>query len=196
MSSILKALKKLENEKALKQGGAVDLARDILRSAEPRRSSPLRLPLLTLALILFGGLIGMVLMNWVNPQAPLVPVAQAPQVDQPLPAAQTPASVPDAGMGEPAASPPPVAPAIQPVQPTHVNQPPPPTPTTAHAQARPQLVISGIVYPEDPEGRIAIINDLPTMTGALIDGARVEEIRAGSVVFSYAGERFEVFFAE
>jgi len=195
MSSILKALKKLEDEKALKQGRQVDLARDILRPADPRRSSPLRLPLLILVLILIGGLIGMVLMTWVTPQTPLVPVAQAPQVVQPVPA-QAPASVPDTGVGEPAASPLPVVPAIQPVPPVHVTPPDPPTATTAHAQVRPQLVISGIVYPEDPEGRIAIINDLPTMTGALIDGARVEEIRAGSVVFSYAGERFEVFFAE
>jgi general secretion pathway protein B len=196
VSSILKALKKLEDEKALKQGGAVDLARDILRPAEPRRSSPLRLPLLILALILFGGLVGMVLMTWMSPDAPLAPVAQVPQVVQSLPDVQVPAVAPASGDGESALSAAPLQPSAESVQPTHVTQPAPQTPATAHAPARPQLVISGIVYQEEPESRIAIINALPTMTGTLIDGARVEEIRAGSVVFSYAGERFEVFFAE
>ena len=86
MSSILKALKKLEAEKARGQGGQVDLARDILRPGEVRRANPLRLSLLILGLILFGGLVGMALMSRVGEDALRIrPPLDAEPTVQPLP---------------------------------------------------------------------------------------------------------------
>jgi general secretion pathway protein B len=56
----------------------------------------------------------------------------------------------------------------------------------------PSLVVSGIAYLGDKDGRIAVVNDLPVMVGNLVDGARVEEILPDRVRFSRDGKKFEV----
>jgi general secretion pathway protein B len=194
LSSILRALKKLEAEKARTQGGQIDLARDILRPAELRRQSPLRIPVLVTLLILVGGLVGMALMFWVENPAPRLPLAV--ESSPPVPAAsvqpmETSADVPIAPPAPRASALPPVAEVVSPVAP---NLPAASeTPALPALPVHPRLIISGIVYQDDPESRIAVVNDLPAMTGTRIEGALVEEIRSGSVVFSYQGQHFEVF---
>jgi general secretion pathway protein B len=190
LSSILRALKKLEADKARSRGGQIDLTRDILRPAEIRRHSPFRTPLLIATLILAGGLFGMALMFWVEVPVSLGPGSEGPQPSTPAviaPPVELPASPP----ADPPQS------VSQPLPPATVTIPPADeSPTASATPARPQLVITGIVYQDDPESRIAVVNDLPAMLGARIEGALVEEIRSGSVVFNYQGQRFEVFFKE
>jgi len=209
VSSILKALKKLEAEKARSQGGQVDLARDILRPSEIRRANPLRLPLLILGLILFGGLVGMALMSRVGEDATRALTSQEPapmarQLPDQTPAGQPHATGLQASLPhEPAAAPAAAAPTAtaplpgsEPRQPERTaSQAPPPIKVAPDSLAtRPSLVVSGIVYQADPDSRIAVINDLPTMAGTRIEGVLIEEIRPDSVVFNDAGERFEIFF--
>jgi len=57
MSSILKALKKLEEEKSRQQQGKVDIATDILRSAGKQQKSNWSIGL-TLTILVFGGIFG------------------------------------------------------------------------------------------------------------------------------------------
>jgi general secretion pathway protein B len=209
VSSILKALKKLEAEKARSQGGQVDLARDILRPSEARRANPLWLPLLILGLIFFGGLVGMALMSWVGEDAsrslaPQEPAPIARQLPDPPPDGQPHATGPQFSVPlEPAAAPAVTAPtASSPLSGSETRAPeraasqatPPPKVAPDSVATRPSLVVSGIVYQADPDSRIAVINDLPTMAGTRIEGVLVEEIRSDSVVFNDAGKRFEIFF--
>lgn len=205
MSSILKALKKLEAEKARGQGGQVDLARDILRPSEVRRANPLRLPLLILGLILFGGLVGMALMSRVGENAPRIRPPQDPEStvqtlpNPPLAGSAHPTGLRAGVPREPAAAPaattvPAVASPLPAVEPRASAPASNRAGSPGNSASRPGLVVSGIVYQEDPDSRIAVINDLPTMSGTRIEGVLVEEIRPDSVIFNDAGERFEVFF--
>ena len=43
-------------------------------------------------------------------------------------------------------------------------------------------ILSGIVYQDDPESRIAIINDLPVMEGTLVEGYEVRMISPDRVL--------------
>jgi general secretion pathway protein B len=58
--------------------------------------------------------------------------------------------------------------------------------------ARPNLVVSGIVFQPDRQARLAVVNDLPVMEGTVIEGARVEEILADRVRFAWEGRTVEV----
>ncbi|MBE0599431.1 MAG: general secretion pathway protein GspB, partial [Desulfuromonadales bacterium] len=55
----------------------------------------------------------------------------------------------------------------------------------------PDLVVSGIVYLDDPEARLAVVNDLPVMLGTTIEGATVVEILSDRVRFRRDGRFFE-----
>jgi len=57
-------------------------------------------------------------------------------------------------------------------------------------------VLSGIVYQQQREARIAILNDLPTMEGADVAGYRLQEILPDRVVLLQGGHRFEVLFLD
>jgi len=211
VSTILKALKKLEKEKAQQRGGQVNLVQDILFGAsttEVRRRASWPIPLLVILLLVAGGVSGMVLVNWLRPSTALLtrepgvavteagdtalrPVRpDAPEkvsVSLPSPPVQPPAdSEPalDAVTKPPPAQP---RPAPAPVLPEKAD-----SPDSPDNPERPVLVVSGIVYQSDPASRMAVINDLPVMAGTIVAEARVEEILPDRVVFSYGGERFEV----
>lgn len=68
--------------------------------------------------------------------------------------------------------------------------------STEAVPAAEQLQVSGIVYQEDPHGRMAVVNDLPVMEGTAIAGAVVEEILPDRVRFSRDGTSFEVLLQE
>ncbi|WP_429886455.1 hypothetical protein, partial [Geoalkalibacter halelectricus] len=68
MSSILKALKKLEEQKAEKKEGAVNIARDILRtSRKAKKVENWILPTAVLALLLTGGMVAYALLGGFSP---------------------------------------------------------------------------------------------------------------------------------
>jgi general secretion pathway protein B len=224
MSSILKALRKLEEEKAARREGGFDIARDILRTSSRRRPAiSWRLPAAILGAVLLFGWGGYRL---AIPSAP-VP-ASVPVIGQPLPASTVAppknpalsAAIPPAAMLHPrtvVAEPPIVEeviehdiPASFPVQtrarpipaakagPAPVASSPvpavPPSPKTQAAvqDILPALVLSDIVYHDDPDARLAIINDLPVMLGTAIDETVVEEILRDRVRLSRNGKIFEI----
>lgn len=60
---------------------------------------------------------------------------------------------------------------------------------------RPVLRVMGIAYNDSGANSVAIVNGTPVSVGAQIDGAKVEEILKDKVRFSYGGERFDVMLA-
>lgn len=214
MSSILKALKRLEEEKADRLESPVDIARDILRHRrQPRRALP-------------GGLLGLVggavllgagflaLYTWRSAAAP--PKAAAPVVVAQSPSAPT--TVPEtsgtlprsAALVEPEivevrmAPAAPAAPSTPLPRSTESQTKSPPLPKvgtppaksgpqkTVKAPILPKLAVSGIAFQPEREARLAIVNDLPVMEGTAIEGAEVEEIMEDRVRFRFSGHSFEV----
>jgi len=231
VSTILKALKKLEKEKARQSGGEVNLVQDILlgtNAAEARRRASWPIPLLAILLLVAGGVGGMVLVSWLRPSTTLMDRVSAPPGMGPVggeipnrsgePVVSAPVSaIPHTPASPPRADLEPVPVPVEPTKPVVAQQrsaaPPaqakpvqspepsaaPPArakpvhaPEPSAAPPRPDLVVSGIVYQEDPAGRMAVINDLPVMAGTIVAEAMVEEILQDRVVFSFAGERFEI----
>lgn len=221
MSSILKALRKLEEEKARSNAGSPDIARDILKRGPRRKSSvPWLAPFLTVVL-LAGGLAGYVLME--KPEHAPLPGAPAKNIDE-APAVATP-SLPKEKSA--------IAVEPRPIKPTIAHSPHEspirtvkkstenassstttkalPKPAAAPVKKRlsspvatkvsfvepvPKLLLSGIAYQEERGARLAVVNDLPVMEGTMIEGARVEMIFKDRVRFVYAGRSFEVFLGQ
>lgn len=214
MSSILKALKRLEEDKAERLDAPVDIARDILRQPRnTRHPAPWKLlvPVVGGVVVVAGGLF--LLDQWHSTRAS-EPVAQAePAVSPPPPPAVAPIEVrtivPPAVPGEPEIvevqmSPPPVArpkePAARataaPKAPVVQPDAKPVPAATVEQAALPPLAVSGIAFQTEREARLAVVNDLPVMEGTLIEGARVEEILADRVRFAWEGGTFEVLLGE
>lgn len=197
MSSILKALRKLEEEKARRQDGSPDIARDILKRG-PRRhqASPWGATVLVSVLVLAVGILAYT--RFENravsgpPSQPVVtPLASVPVPTTPAPEGAAPASKEKRQQAAPSAKVKKADVAIK-----RVSPPPAPEPLPAVGKpvevSLPRLTLSGIAYQDRAEARLAVVNDLPVMEGTLIKGARVEEILRDRVRFSLAGRRFEV----
>ena len=198
MSSILKALRKLEEEKAALGDGGVDIARDILKRSARKPHNLNFWPLLSGVLFLL--LIGSALFFWSERPSDVGVVEPADTVVTPV--AIIPPALKQAQ---------PVATEIVPVE--KVRDLPatlalPSEEPTAEATAAvprvnvgpeallpnglPYLNLNGIAYREKPAERIAIINDLPVMQGTAIEGAELLEIHPDRVVLSWRGTRFEL----
>lgn len=169
MSSILKALRKVEEEKSAEEGSSVVIARDILqrRYAAPSARSILLPSGLVLAALCAA------LGWWFWPQQPaLLPVAAGPTLNRRL--------APAAGQS--------VRPATTPGSVLHS------IPHPASAQKLPVVIpdlqVTQIVFSRQPEARLAVINDLPVMEATDIAGVKVVEILSDRVRFSYRGVDF------
>jgi len=221
MSSILKALKRLEEDKAERSDAPVDIGRDILRQPRrQRRSTNLSaLPLAVAGSLVVAGVL-FVLIVWKSSTAPDFATKAEPVVSMPpsvplqsvavpaeRPAVHREPEVVEVRLAAPPvaiANEPAVAPtarsAIRPAETTAVVKAPeskPPAEPAAAAvvqqqAARPHLTVSGIVFQSDRQARLAVVNDLPVMEGTVIEGARVEEILADRVRFAWEGGSFEV----
>jgi len=224
MSSILKALKKLEEEKALqKNEKEVNISRDILKSQPEHKSSVNWLWLLgisaTTAIIILSFALFRKSTTVDEVKSPRLPVMSRLSTSL---------------LSPPAAFPPPLAvegkkAAIAPPSPVKVlNQdlprsfsspgkvprtltelPNSPVVTTelpktelASKSAPPlrtplpddtTLTLSGIAWNKDSSDRLAIINGQPTVTGAIVNGAVVEEILQDKVRMNLSGRTFELF---
>jgi general secretion pathway protein B len=219
MSSILKALKKVEEERAARQGESADFARSLLRSDHRRRRSGY-------GLLLWGVILLLPIGAWWLSRPDAAPVQNPTVMANPL--AAEPALVADT---PPAAAEPPVAakrlaadaevvevifsaPVIEaasrpgPTVPVSQSLPlvsTPASPELPTEQPRPaakqrktaeppplSLQLSGIAWQEEREARLAIIDDLPVMEGMMIDGVMVEEILRDRVRFSQNGRIIEL----
>ncbi len=203
MSSILKALRKLESDKSAMGEGSVDIGRDILkRSYQVPEERPRGVILIAVGVITVVAGLGAV---WIfgldspvenRPQAvpqvvESVPVAAPesvvtlalPATDIPLPRLKQPARVSGVGNKQSVAG---------------AESAPSPLKSTASQPGAlpagmviPELLVEEIVYQADPGARLAVVNDLPVMEGTMIDNVQVVEILPDRVRFSVQGILFE-----
>lgn len=206
MSSILKALKKLERERALRLDTPLELGRDILRGETRRRRGAFWLgPLLSGVVLLGLGFGGWWLLRPAPATAPLraadplpggLTVLTASRADavvvEELVERRRPAAVAPLAprpVARPAVPPSSVAPGVPAAAavavPALTAASPPPSPPAAGSEtvpADPGLVVQAIAFSPRREERLAVINELPVMEGTAIGAFMVEEILSDRVV--------------
>ena len=222
MSSILEALKKLEDEKAARLSGAGNIAGKVVRAGRRPRQRPWwLLPAGMAAVAASAVLVTYLLMGGFSPRtgtarAPAVPPPRQPQqaaapTTAPVPPLPPPTAVtdykavPDKG-GRTAAPAPPakalparqVSPPVTTLQRQAETRPaeepasPPQHVTKSGVTDVPALNVSGIAWQKGGAERFAMVNGRPVAEGAVVEGARVEEIFPDRVRFSFANRTFEV----
>ncbi|QEM68253.1 hypothetical protein FO488_08810 [Geobacter sp. FeAm09] len=219
MSSILKALKKLEEEKSARTPDALKIDTEILRGGGPSRFPYRNVVLLAVLFFVCGSLLTyLYVKRGANPAvtvATLPPPEHAarPQAAQPPPAAvEVPGESRPAGRPQPRAqnTPAPVTVAaphakvkpskqIRAATPLSAGQAKPgaaavPAAATAPTPARriPTLRVDGIAYHFGSADSLAVVNGNTVYVGAMVDGAKVEDIGKDRIRFSYEGERFDI----
>jgi hypothetical protein len=222
MSTILKALKKLEEEQ--RAAAQQPLARQILADRGPG-VRPLRHRSLVAAGAAGGLLVALLVMiavYWLPERGPTASVPADPATTRPAianSAAPAAGSVPAPAAGLPMADPAPpvpakpvtgpaqpVAPAAGPVGSKGEGGPAgkveesvgetvltsPRIPPAGREGSAPHLVVSDILPGSGAGGRMAVVNGLPVMEGTRIDNALVKEIRADRVLFAIDGRNVTV----
>ena len=192
MSSILKALRKLVEEKAALGEGGVDLSRDILKHSSRKQHNNNFWPILSAVLFLL--LVGFGIFLWSGNSAPPVASHQIPETAVPVGAkSQTGDSgslKSDITPAENSTTPPTLAAEVprseEIVIPVNVHA----EPEATQPNGMPYLKLTGIAYRENAAERIAIINDLPVMMGTVIEGAQLVEILPDGVVLNWKGTVF------
>jgi general secretion pathway protein B len=205
MSSILDALKKLEDEKqkeSRRLNSDVSINQAILNDGRPgsNASGSSRIAI-TIAIMLAGGGLAVWMFSEhkadkaiqhpvtaqpetrtvVAPPSPTLPVLQKNSHNDVSVNKQAAAKVVKSDMSRSAALPP-QQPAVQEV-------------AVQESPKRPVLRVMGIAYHDSGTNSVAIVNGTPVSVGAQIDGAKVEEILKDKVRFSYGAERFDVMLA-
>lgn len=221
MSSILKALKKLENEKTVRAPHSLKIDTDILKTVDsPRKSSPYSRALLFL--LVFGGGAAVALYFIKDTKAP-----QETGASQPASSAKTlqatvppPVIKPEIPPAEIVVVPARKEPSVE-VSRTQHDKPPvagkvakpidkraPKAAVTgipdvrkeeddaekgaAPAAAVPSLRVNGIAFQNSGADSMAIVNGIPVSHGSVIEGTTVEEVRKDRVLFQRNGEKFEI----
>ncbi len=194
MSSILKALRKLEEEKAVLGDATVDLSRDILKRSARKADSNNFWPLLSAVLFLL--LIGSGVFFWSNrtasvaltnptPPTPIAIIVQPPPKETLVEKAEVrlakKVQLPPMSAAE-------VAPVEKIVLPAQVQV----EPEALRPNGAPFLKLTGIAYREKSVERIAIINDLPVMQGTVIEGVQLIEILPDRAILSWRGALFNL----
>lgn len=205
MSSILKALKKLEQEKAVRKQEEIDLSREILQDEAPlQRRLPWQRGAGIVAIILLA--LTVIILLWKKPTGPMQ--ANAPALQQTAPQSTQGETVPvmvQQQPSNPAEKPTairvPLHATTQTKKSTSSARPEPKGPAVIQ-QAEParqqapnsaeELSVSGIAWNKDSSERLAIVNGQPLTTGSVINGAIVEEILKDRVRFSISGRSFEI----
>ncbi len=207
MSSILEALKKLEDEKSARLSGSGNIAGKVVKSGRWSKQRPAwLLPAAMAATAAAASMATYLLMDVPAGNGPApAPAVTTPQEPRPV-------SAPPAGAGLRPGSPSVAAPApprhespspaaektpavvttrAERAEPVIVEKPAPP-PQAAAVQEPPSLKISGIGWQKGSADRLAIVTGWAAAEGAVIEGARVEEIFPDRVRFSFNGRQFEV----
>jgi hypothetical protein len=217
MSSILKALKKVENDNATRRPDELRIDAEILRAESPSRFSSSGMLMVSLLLVAFGAGGTYLFMKRDKTPEQTSPISStisgqkrqsvsaAPEIStEQLPPAiiVAPAKQQIVAKGEPIKKRLPSSqekstatvakrPAVA-VQPAVAPQPPAPLPAPAAKTTVPALRVNGIALQDDRAGSVAMINGEPISSGGMIAGVTVEEIYKNRVKFSYNGETFEV----
>jgi len=202
MSSILKALRRLEEERARKSHVAPEIAASLLRSDSRRQKSPVLIWISVSALITMM-ILAAFFWSW-RSAATTNPTASLP----PSPATLTNTSPAERG-GEviieevidqrrPALLPPPTQQNDKVLPPSPKMDPVVLTPTVANKttavviEERQSPIVSAIAWQDDSSARMAVVDGLPVMTGETVATAKVIEILPDRILFEEAGVRFVV----
>lgn len=165
MSSILKALKKLESEKSQRDELSTAVASDILRSSRKKRFRS--------ASFVAGGLIVVAILFGLGGYFIASSTDKEGEVVAPVNHEQTVPVVVSRQM-----------------QPPTVDRQMPDTNSSDPSPILP--VLSGIVYQENSEDRMAIVNDLPAMEGTLVEGYMIKTILPDKVVVVRDGVHYSL----
>ncbi len=219
MSSILKALKKLEHEKSGHCPDLLKIDSDILKVADPSpRFSPLSV--VFLFLMVFGGGAAVAIFFMKDAKTPPATIKPQPvisaeslQVPPPVVKPETlPAEInivpartepafkalrtqhpitPVAGKGADSAAGKPARAAV-----SNVSDKPKEAAEAADGElppsAVPTLRVNGIAFQNSGADSMAIVNGTPVSSGSIIEGITVEEVRKDRVLFQRNGEKFEI----
>jgi len=222
MSSILKALKKLEQEKAVRKPDSFRIDAEILRGGTPRSFFSTGASLAAIALFLCGVGATYVFMKRHEVPAAVQP-AQAPAKQaSSVPPAAVGLPLGSAGQGapdplprptmpgksgpEPSGPSPRTMPSPLPPQPEKLtggtpravqpeSKPMPPSaapPAVVITPGPPVLKVLGIAFQDGSTNSVAVVNGVAVTKGSVIEGVRVEEIQKDRVKFSRGGETFEI----
>jgi hypothetical protein len=213
MSFILKALKKLEDEKAARDTGAIHIKSAILAHHSRPHSSPRKSAgwMLIVLVFLAGGIMTYFILRHTNPvivqrkEKDIQPV----QVTQTV---QTPQTVFQGGkskLDDEVVSPPAKIlvertlsqPIIQERTPEASPATPPMIRSMTEQVANPgtattSLTVNGIAIQDDPAESIAVVNGVIVKQGVTIGGAQVDRIFLNRVRFKREGGTFEVHLAK
>jgi hypothetical protein len=216
MSSILKALKKLEQETAAARHEPLRIDSEILRTVPANRVSPAVIALVAALLFVCGGTVTYVYMSG-NLNAPPPPQrAMSPRssvAEVPRPPALSPIAVAlpySAKLDRNAAPAPLHGPSMLRSRSVGGHQPPTtgvdsegnarhpaaekplPNDHAGSAPLIPTLRVDGIAFQDGADG-VAVVNGVPVSKGSSIEGVRVDEVQRDRVLFSHGGRKIEVF---
>jgi general secretion pathway protein B len=203
MSSILKALKKLEDEKLERQTEYINLSTAILKPRTPQSGMQkwlwgggiaLLATLITLSSLYIGNKSSK---ESSPPHQVSLPAPEA--IEKPAPPLRstglTPAPALDARVQPPKSnsSPDEITSSLPPQQ-RQLKASQENTVRTEHpASDSVELTLSGIAWNKDSADRLAVINGQPASIGSSVNGALVEEILHDKVRMNLAGRKFDLF---
>jgi general secretion pathway protein B len=213
MSSILEALKKLEDEKAAKQNGSGHIVGKVVKSGRSSQRQPKWIiPVVMVAVSSLAAFITYLLMvgstgrsdkalsppvayhPWQPAQIqvrPVAPHATESHPESPHTFIRKKVVKPHPWSTPPRNEPVAVTPDAHLPATAPVNRAATPS-VTAKATAIPPLKVTGIAWRKDNSERLAIVNGLPVAEGASVGGARVTEIFPDRVRFSLNDRTFDV----
>jgi general secretion pathway protein B len=221
MSSILEALKKLEEEKAARRGGTGNIAGKVTASSRrPRQKAAWLVPVGMAAIAIVAVLVTYTLMGGFSPRpagtAPgrkTDPTARTPAISA------APATSPDGSKDQappselpqepqkPRPATPPTADAVPvsalPLLTSKHTSPPAPSRQEVREETAPSLQppaaeqlpaisVTGIAWQQDSASRMAVLNGSSVTEGAIVAGARVMKILPDRVRLTFKGNDFEI----
>lgn len=212
MSSILKALKKLEEEKTARTPDALKIDTEILRGGSSSRFPYRNVTLLAVLFFICGSLFTyLYVKRGANPAGTAAPDVPSPGRTIPPRAAVTEdpvKAVPAVPRRQAQEAPVPVSVAVPHVKPpkhTRAAMPiaeghtqpgavaqPVATVPSAPSKRIPTLRVDGIAYHFGSADSLAVVNGNTVFVGATVDGVKVEDIGKDHIRFSYGGEKFDV----
>lgn len=222
MSSILKALKKLDDDKAVRRPDELKIDAEILRSDNAPRISSTGAVLVSLLLLAGGSGATYLYMKQGRSQeitnqnttekpkqnlATVSAVSDIETVRLPPAVVVVPAKPQKTAKSEaPKAHQPPIQAKTPPPATSKLAKPvellktpelaktikPPTSRTSTSSKTVPALRVNGIAFQDGSANSVAIINGTPASNGSEIDGVKVEEIYKSRVKFSFNGEKFEI----